>query len=96
MVSLANPTPHTRRILTWPCLVTVQYLRLKYQVPSHLVVAAGDSGNDVLMLEGGHPAIVVGNAQVRAARCVGVLQCIWVRCCKSGRPFSCVECTIGS
>lgn len=24
---------------------------------------AGDSGNDVLMLEGDHPAIVVGNAQ---------------------------------
>jgi len=41
----------------------LQYLRAKYELPEHYVVAAGDSGNDILMLEGDHPAIVVGNAQ---------------------------------
>jgi hydroxymethylpyrimidine pyrophosphatase-like HAD family hydrolase len=44
----------------------LQYLRAKYDIPEHFVVAAGDSGNDILMLEGDHPAIVVGNAQVGA------------------------------
>ncbi|KAG1676848.1 hypothetical protein FOA52_010357 [Chlamydomonas sp. UWO 241] len=41
----------------------LQYVRGKYGVPQHLCVAAGDSGNDILMLEGDHPGIVVGNAQ---------------------------------
>ena len=41
----------------------LQYVRKLYGIPEHLVVAAGDSGNDILMLEGDHPGIVVGNAQ---------------------------------
>ncbi|EFJ40325.1 hypothetical protein VOLCADRAFT_119992 [Volvox carteri f. nagariensis] len=41
----------------------LQYVRKHFGVPEHLCVAAGDSGNDILMLEGDHPAIVVGNAQ---------------------------------
>ncbi|KAL6753958.1 sucrose-6F-phosphate phosphohydrolase-domain-containing protein [Haematococcus lacustris] len=41
----------------------LQFLRAKYDIPEHFVCAAGDSGNDILMLEGDHPAIVVGNAQ---------------------------------
>lgn len=41
----------------------LQYLRDKFDIPDHYCVAAGDSGNDILMLEGNHPAIVVGNAQ---------------------------------
>jgi len=41
----------------------LQYVRKQYGIPEHLCVAAGDSGNDVLMLEGDHPGIVVGNAQ---------------------------------
>jgi hydroxymethylpyrimidine pyrophosphatase-like HAD family hydrolase len=41
----------------------LQYVREQYNIPEHLCVAAGDSGNDVLMLEGDHPGIVVGNAQ---------------------------------
>ncbi len=45
-----------------------QFLRAKYDIPDHYCVAAGDSGNDILMLGGEHPAIVVGNAQVSARR----------------------------
>ncbi|KAG2447799.1 hypothetical protein HYH02_007256 [Chlamydomonas schloesseri] len=41
----------------------LQYVRQQFGIPEHLCVAAGDSGNDILMLEGDHPAIVVGNAQ---------------------------------
>ena len=41
----------------------LQYVRRQYGVPEHLVAAAGDSGNDILMLQGDHPGIVVGNAQ---------------------------------
>lgn len=41
----------------------LQYVRQQYGIPEHLCVAAGDSGNDILMLEGEHPAVVVGNAQ---------------------------------
>ncbi|KAG2492426.1 hypothetical protein HYH03_009369 [Edaphochlamys debaryana] len=41
----------------------LQYVRQQFGIPEHLCVAAGDSGNDILMLEGDHPSIVVGNAQ---------------------------------
>ena len=41
----------------------LQYVRQQFGIPEHLCVAAGDSGNDILMLEGSHPSIVVGNAQ---------------------------------
>lgn len=41
----------------------LQYVRQQFGVPEHLCAAAGDSGNDILMLEGDHPSIVVGNAQ---------------------------------
>jgi len=41
----------------------LQYVRERYGVAHHLCVAAGDSGNDILMLDGDHPGIVVGNAQ---------------------------------
>ena len=33
----------------------LQYIRKHFSIPEHLCVAAGDSGNDVLMLEGDHP-----------------------------------------
>ncbi len=33
----------------------LQYVRKMYGIPEHLCVAAGDSGNDILMLEGDHP-----------------------------------------
>jgi hydroxymethylpyrimidine pyrophosphatase-like HAD family hydrolase len=42
---------------------SLQYVRQQYAIPEHLCVASGDSGNDILMLEGDHPGIVVGNAQ---------------------------------
>jgi hydroxymethylpyrimidine pyrophosphatase-like HAD family hydrolase len=54
-----------RRYVCVCVCVFLQFLRDKYAIPEHYVVAAGDSGNDILMLEGDHPAIVVGNAQVR-------------------------------
>jgi len=41
----------------------LQYVRSRHGIPQHLCVAAGDSGNDILMLDGDHPGIVVGNAQ---------------------------------
>jgi hydroxymethylpyrimidine pyrophosphatase-like HAD family hydrolase len=41
----------------------LQYVRRMYGIAEHSCVAAGDSGNDILMLEGDHPGIVVGNAQ---------------------------------
>jgi sucrose-6F-phosphate phosphohydrolase len=43
--------------------MALQYVREKYDVPEHLTVACGDSGNDILMLSGDHPGICVGNAQ---------------------------------
>ena len=54
------PIPHLRPTGKEKAL---QYVRQLYGVPEHLCVAAGDSGNDILMLEGEHPGIVVGNAQ---------------------------------
>ena len=41
----------------------LEHLRSMYGIAVDRCVAAGDSGNDILMLEGGNPAIVVGNAQ---------------------------------
>lgn len=41
----------------------LEYVRSLFAIPKHKCVAAGDSGNDILMLEGDHPSIVVGNAQ---------------------------------
>jgi len=46
----------------------LQYVRRHFGVPPYLCVAAGDSGNDVAMLEGAHPSIVVGNAQPELLR----------------------------
>lgn len=41
----------------------LEHMRTLYGVSVDRCVAAGDSGNDILMLEGSNPAIVVGNAQ---------------------------------
>jgi sucrose-6F-phosphate phosphohydrolase len=41
----------------------LEHLRSMYGIAVDRCVAAGDSGNDILMLEGANPAIVVGNAQ---------------------------------
>lgn len=41
----------------------LEHLRSMYGIAVDRCVAAGDSGNDILMLEGENPAIVVGNAQ---------------------------------
>lgn len=41
----------------------LEHIRTMYGVALDRCVAAGDSGNDILMLEGPNPAIVVGNAQ---------------------------------
>ncbi|CAL8467114.1 g6650 [Coccomyxa elongata] len=44
-------------------LEALERVRTLFGVPRERCVAAGDSGNDILMLEGANPAIVVGNAQ---------------------------------
>jgi len=44
-------------------LEALEYVRTLYGVPKERCVAAGDSGNDILMLEGENRALVVGNAQ---------------------------------
>ena len=44
-------------------LEALEYVRTLFSIPRERCVAAGDSGNDILMLEGANPAIVVGNAQ---------------------------------
>ena len=41
----------------------LERIRTLYGIAVDRCVAAGDSGNDILMLEGPNPAIVVGNAQ---------------------------------
>eukprot|EP00892_Ulva_mutabilis_P007092 jgi/Ulvmu1/4755/UM020_0040.1 len=41
----------------------MEYVRSIFGISPERVVAAGDSGNDILMLEGESPGIVVGNAQ---------------------------------
>lgn len=58
----------------------LEYIRNTYRIPKERCMAAGDSGNDILMLQGavehafihiqcitiaagGHPSVVVGNAQ---------------------------------
>ena len=75
--SLSPPSPQVRIIVSgagshryMDCVPVeagkekaLQYVRRQYGVPEHLVAAAGDSGNDILMLQGDHPGIVVGNAQ---------------------------------
>lgn len=44
-------------------LQALEYVRTLYGIPRSRCVAAGDSGNDILMLGGTNPAVVVGNAQ---------------------------------
>eukprot|EP00884_Botryococcus_braunii_P004434 jgi/Botrbrau1/13992/Bobra.150_1s0004.1 len=44
-------------------LEALEYVRMLFNIPQSRCVAAGDSGNDILMLEGENPAIIVGNAQ---------------------------------
>lgn len=41
----------------------LEYVRMLFGIARERTVSCGDSGNDILMLEGMHPAIVVGNAQ---------------------------------
>ena len=41
----------------------MEYIQTRYGFSASRTVAAGDSGNDVLMMSGAHPAIVVANAQ---------------------------------
>ncbi|GAX82355.1 hypothetical protein CEUSTIGMA_g9784.t1 [Chlamydomonas eustigma] len=44
-------------------LEALEYVRKLHNFPISSTVACGDSGNDILMLAGKNPAIVVGNAQ---------------------------------
>ena len=44
-------------------LNALEYVRSLFGIPTERCIAAGDSGNDSLMLGGRNPAIVVGNAQ---------------------------------
>lgn len=44
-------------------LEAMEYVRTLYGIPRSRCVAAGDSGNDILMLEGENRALIVGNAQ---------------------------------
>ncbi|CAD7701685.1 unnamed protein product [Ostreobium quekettii] len=44
-------------------LKALEFVRRLYGIARGRCVAAGDSGNDILMLNGENPAIVVGNAQ---------------------------------
>ncbi len=44
-------------------LNALKYVQTLYGVATDRCVAAGDSGNDILMLQGSFPGIVVGNAQ---------------------------------
>uniref|UniRef100_A0A7S3RAP8 Sucrose phosphatase-like domain-containing protein n=1 Tax=Dunaliella tertiolecta TaxID=3047 RepID=A0A7S3RAP8_DUNTE len=44
-------------------LEALQYVQGQYGFPTQQVVACGDSGNDILMLQGENPAVVVGNSQ---------------------------------
>ncbi|KAL6764257.1 sucrose-6F-phosphate phosphohydrolase-domain-containing protein [Haematococcus lacustris] len=44
-------------------LQALEYVRRHFGFPVHAAVACGDSGNDILMLQGANPAIVVGNSQ---------------------------------
>lgn len=41
----------------------LEYIRALFNIPLSHCMAAGDSGNDILMLEGKHMGIIVGNAQ---------------------------------
>ncbi|KAA6421813.1 MAG: hypothetical protein FRX49_08132 [Trebouxia sp. A1-2] len=41
----------------------LEYIRALFNIPLTHCMAAGDSGNDILMLEGQHQAIIVSNAQ---------------------------------
>lgn len=63
-------------------LEALEYVRRMYNVPHARCVAAGDSCNDILMLEGDNKAIVVNNAQVGAAACC---TCWPAQCCLSVR-----------
>lgn len=42
---------------------SLEYIRRHFGMPLERTVAAGDSGNDILMLGGKHQALIVGNAQ---------------------------------
>eukprot|EP01023_Acetabularia_acetabulum_P016593 TRINITY_DN18188_c0_g1_i1.p1 TRINITY_DN18188_c0_g1~~TRINITY_DN18188_c0_g1_i1.p1 ORF type:complete len:233 (+),score=42.08 TRINITY_DN18188_c0_g1_i1:63-701(+) len=44
-------------------LEALEYVRTIYGIPRERTVACGDSGNDILMLDGKNPGIIVGNAQ---------------------------------
>lgn len=44
-------------------LAALEYVCALFRIPLERCVAAGDSGNDALMLSGSNPSIVVGNAQ---------------------------------
>jgi len=44
-------------------LAALEYVRALFGIAAEQCVAAGDSGNDALMLGGANPAVVVGNAQ---------------------------------
>jgi len=44
-------------------LAALEYVSALFRIPLDRCVAAGDSGNDALMLSGSNPSIVVGNAQ---------------------------------
>lgn len=44
-------------------LQALEYVRSLFNIPRSHCVSAGDSGNDILMLQGSNPGIIVGNSQ---------------------------------
>ncbi|KAK9810564.1 hypothetical protein WJX73_000994 [Symbiochloris irregularis] len=44
-------------------LQALEHVRTMFSIPRSHCMSAGDSGNDILMLEGGNPGVIVGNAQ---------------------------------
>ena len=70
-------------------LEAVEWVRSLYGIPSGRCMTAGDSFNDVEMFKGRSPAVIVGNAQVRAAACRDVCGCGGVMGMQSGGGRRC-------
>jgi hypothetical protein len=68
-------------------LEALEYVRTMYNVPHSRCVAAGDSCNDILMLEGRNHAIVVNNAQV------GLCLCVWLCAGRGGGGVAWAACS---
>lgn len=53
----------------------LEYIRSLFNIPLNHCAAAGDSGNDILMLEGKHIAPVICDIQSNKALTLRVLPC---------------------